>query len=52
MVKINWVAALDHRNQVLGIGIIAKDDAGKLLGACSMKKQMSVWPVHYKKIEI
>jgi ribonuclease HI len=30
---------------VLGIGIIARDDAGKFLNACSMKKQMSVRPV-------
>jgi hypothetical protein len=41
-VKINWDVALDHRNLVLGIGIIARDDAGQFLSVCSMKKQMSV----------
>ena len=50
IVKINWDAALDHQNQVLGIGIVARDDARKFLSACSMKKQMSVRPIVAKAI--
>jgi hypothetical protein len=42
MVKINWDAALDLRNQLVGIGVVARDEAGSFLGASSWKKHLSV----------
>jgi hypothetical protein len=45
MVKINWDAALDQQNQVVGLGMIARGEAGCFLSACGIKKRMLVLPV-------
>lgn len=45
MVKINWDVALAQQNKVVGLGIIARDDARCFLSACGFTKRMTVMPV-------
>lgn len=50
MVKINWDATLDKQNQVVGLGIVARDGAGRFLSDCSIKKWMMVLPIVAKVV--
>jgi ribonuclease HI len=43
--KINFDAALDVRNRVVGLGIVARDEGGRVKGACSVTLKVSASPV-------
>jgi hypothetical protein len=45
LVKINWDAAVDSSNKIIGLGMIARDERGKFLAACSKRQSINVEPV-------
>jgi ribonuclease HI len=44
-VKINWDAAVDSSNKIIGLGMIARDESGKFLAACSKRQSINVEPM-------
>jgi hypothetical protein len=50
MAKINFDAALDVSERVVGLGILARDERGRVKGACSVTMKVSVSPLEAKAL--
>jgi ribonuclease HI len=50
MIKINWDAAIDNKNGVVGVGVIARDAQGCCVSAYSVTMNMTVSPATAKAL--